>query len=939
MLLISRRSEILKHFIYKRSLVCAVCLIIINLLFVNAVLGVSLEPNNVVQQPVNLLASTEGSEYVISANDELSSVRSATYSENEIVDMTTFLDSNSEFTHRMTAKKFKVDINNQKEKQSIKFIVNDKSDKSVVYRAEQMNSVTGVVDGNTISYNGAWKSTDMIYQVMKDQLKMELHLKDKDAPNTFEFVLITGNVDLRKNSDNSVDFFDKSGELQFKIPRLWVQDSSNEELRYDPLKLEVTQQGKKTLLSITLDDTGLQYPIVIDPTTTLVNYEATIVSHTIPSVMKAGVTYPITITVRNDGILPWSESNEIRLGGVNDSDPFANARQSIQEGIAVNPGQTYTFNFTMTAPTAVGVYTTDWRMLKEGVMWFGAILTTQVTVSNNIPLRDATIISDNIPATMAIGVTYPVSIMVRNDGSSAWSLANMNYLGAVGDQDYFAGGRQPIQSGQTVAPGQTYTFVFNMVAPTTVGSYITDWRMVQDGLEWYGKTLTKTVTVVEKIRNATIVADTIPNSMVAGEKYPVTITVRNDGNLPWNEQGWFRLAVGNDSDPFYAAGRVLIINGETVLPGQAYTFSLLMTAPLTTGSYITDWRMVHDGVTFFGNLFSKTVNVLNANQTTQYKYDNSGRLETVKYHTGHLTEYLYDQNGNSILRRFSANLLDNSSFEYDLTTWILGSDITVSTLKAKTGKKSLRFYSNNSRTATSDLYLNASPNTTYSLSAWMLSNLITGNFYVDWVELDGNNNIIVDGGTLWTASGSNQWDYKLLNFTTSAQTTKLVIRFVVEAANGEAFVDDVQLTKLLSNSSFESNSYGWSLNPTMQISTLKAIEGSKSVRFNSTSVTAATTDSTMIPVTPNTNYKLSAWLLDNMTGGSFYVDWLEFDSRNSLIYDGGTLFSTKRGSGQWDLTSITFTTKPNTTRLIIRIVADSNPKGEAFADQIILEKL
>jgi subtilase family serine protease len=35
--------------------------------------------------------------------------------------------------------------------------------------------------------------------------------------------------------------------------------------------------------------------------------EATIVSHTIPATMQAGVTYPVTVTVRNDGTEAWSE--------------------------------------------------------------------------------------------------------------------------------------------------------------------------------------------------------------------------------------------------------------------------------------------------------------------------------------------------------------------------------------------------------------------------------------------------------------------------------------------------------------------------------------------------------------------------------------------------------------------------------------------------------
>ena len=37
---------------------------------------------------------------------------------------------------------------------------------------------------------------------------------------------------------------------------------------------------------------------------------------------------------------------------------------------SIAPTQNHTFSFTMLAPST-GVYTSDWRMLREGVEWFG----------------------------------------------------------------------------------------------------------------------------------------------------------------------------------------------------------------------------------------------------------------------------------------------------------------------------------------------------------------------------------------------------------------------------------------------------------------------------------------------------------------------------------------------------------------------------------------
>ena len=36
------------------------------------------------------------------------------------------------------------------------------------------------------------------------------------------------------------------------------------------------------------------------------------------------------------------------------------------------------------------------------------------------------------------------------------------------------------------APGASVSFAFNVIAPATVGTYNFQWRMVQDGVQWFG---------------------------------------------------------------------------------------------------------------------------------------------------------------------------------------------------------------------------------------------------------------------------------------------------------------------------------------------------------------------------------------------------------------------------------------------------------------------
>ena len=222
---------------------------------------------------------------------------------------------------------------------------------------------------------------------------------------------------------------------------------------------------------------------------------ATMISNTIPSTMTAGQQYNVSVTVQNTGETIWND-DIFKLGGVGDSDPFADARQWMTPGTRVMPNGQYTFNFIMTAPTTPGTYTSDWQMLHDYVRWFGDTLVKEIEVTGAAP-DSAEYISDTIPTTMNPGQQYNVSVTMKNTGTATWSEAQYYRLGAVDDSDpfYGPGNRVIITGGQTVPPQQNYTFNFTMTAPTTPALYTTDWRMVHDLVAWFGDTLVKQVQV------------------------------------------------------------------------------------------------------------------------------------------------------------------------------------------------------------------------------------------------------------------------------------------------------------------------------------------------------------------------------------------------------------------------------------------------------------
>jgi hypothetical protein len=114
-------------------------------------------------------------------------------------------------------------------------------------------------------------------------------------------------------------------------------------------------------------------------------YNAQIVSNTIPATMTAGQNLSVSITAKNTGTQSWSATSATVLGTVNltsgDGYKFLNTTQiSLPVGTSIASGQSYTFNFTMTAPSAAGIYNPQFQMVQNEVQWFGAILNPTMVV-------------------------------------------------------------------------------------------------------------------------------------------------------------------------------------------------------------------------------------------------------------------------------------------------------------------------------------------------------------------------------------------------------------------------------------------------------------------------------------------------------------------------------------------------------------------------------
>lgn len=102
-----------------------------------------------------------------------------------------------------------------------------------------------------------------------------------------------------------------------------------------------------------------------------------------PSTLPCGAASSASVTVRNTGASSWSRSAGYRLGAVDDGDPLytLDVRVDLPDGVTIAPGDVWTFPIPLSGPPVAGTWHTDWRMVREGVHWFGETWATDVATS------------------------------------------------------------------------------------------------------------------------------------------------------------------------------------------------------------------------------------------------------------------------------------------------------------------------------------------------------------------------------------------------------------------------------------------------------------------------------------------------------------------------------------------------------------------------------
>ncbi len=128
------------------------------------------------------------------------------------------------------------------------------------------------------------------------------------------------------------------------------------------------------------------------------------------------------LTVRNAGTSTWTNAAGYALGAVDDSDPLSSAtRVRLPDGVSVAPGATYEFTIPLEAPGRAGAVTTDWRMVHDGVRWFGETSRHEITVhcttaaAADFRLADVTVVSS--PDVRGFAVTSRITSLSFRPGT------------------------------------------------------------------------------------------------------------------------------------------------------------------------------------------------------------------------------------------------------------------------------------------------------------------------------------------------------------------------------------------------------------------------------------------------------------------------------------------------------------------------------------------
>lgn len=205
------------------------------------------------------------------------------------------------------------------------------------------------------------------------------------------------------------------------------------------------------------------------------------------------------------------------------------------------------------------------------------------------------------------GQNYLVRVTMRNTGTTNWTGVGGYKLGSQNPADNTTWGVSRASLPASVSPGQQVTFEFGATKQLGLPPdfFNFQWQMVQDaGVGYFGeRTENAIVNAGAWLPSgagdfATCVSQSVPEEMIAGQGYSVSITMNNGGTNEWylDDEGQGMCKLGShipEGNLTWALNRVPLPS-KSVEPGENATFAFTVTAPSTPGEYSFQWMMVKE---------------------------------------------------------------------------------------------------------------------------------------------------------------------------------------------------------------------------------------------------------------------------------------------------------------------------------------------------------
>ena len=245
-------------------------------------------------------------------------------------------------------------------------------------------------------------------------------------------------------------------------------------------------------------------------------------------------------------------------------------------------------------------------------MWQRILLGEPASKYNAIYSIDA----DAIPDALATGMTYKISVKVKNTGAIKWENGGINpvfigyhWINFDTKETVVFDGKRSVLPQPVVNPGEEVTFEMKISSPPSKGKYILQLDLVKEGITWFSyqgvPPLEKYCTLDVSYSAQYDDGNSTPLYLDPGQEFTAQIKVKNTGYLLWEhykKEGRIDLGshwINRDT------GEVVLWDGiRGLLPidvshNEQASVDIKIVAPQKPGRYILQYDMVHEGKTWF----------------------------------------------------------------------------------------------------------------------------------------------------------------------------------------------------------------------------------------------------------------------------------------------------------------------------------------------------